>query len=138
MFRDIIESASNSQLNTPTAMPILYVSGVTVTTSQANLEGLVKALQKVTSEALGDITARQVSVFFPQDLCLAGLGEEIIVSIQCLRQKPNRTDDVLSRVAIKVAETVKIWFREAKIVECYILTQDPRYAHTIETNTPAL
>lgn len=119
-------------------MPILFVSGVPVTTSQADLEGLGKALQKATSEALSDITAGQVSVFFPRDLCLAGLGEEIIISVQCLRQRPNRTDDVLSRVAAKIAQTARIWFREARIIECYIITQDPRHTHTIEASEPVV
>lgn len=116
-------------------MPILFLSGVLPTTPQTSLEQLIKALQTGTAQSLGDISEGDVTVFFPQDLCLAGLGEEIIISVEGLYEKPERSDEVLRKLATAVARVVHLWFPLSKI-ECFVTTQKPSHTCVIEASKP--
>jgi hypothetical protein len=58
---------------------------------QYDLEVLVGRLQEATSHHIPDLARAQVSVFFPMDLLQKGIGEEIIIFVDGLLKKPERT-----------------------------------------------
>ncbi|MBU1102822.1 hypothetical protein KJ853_04200 [Patescibacteria group bacterium] len=60
-----------------------------------------------------------MTCLFPPDLMLYGLGEEIIVEIDGLFAKPERTLEVCHRLAACVGSAIKNLYPKAK-VECFI------------------
>jgi hypothetical protein len=116
-------------------MPVLIVHGLPTNTPEVDLKVLIDALQRVTSKAFYDVAPGQVSVFFPKDICDAGLGEEIIVFVQGLYEKPERSDDILLKLAISIAQEVKVRFPDAD-VECFITTQNPKHCHVMRKGGP--
>lgn len=116
-------------------MPVLIVYGLPANTPEINLKVLIDALKRVTSKAFYDVAPGQVSVFFNKDLCDVGLGEEIIVFVQGLYEKPERTDEVLHGLAVNIAQEVKVRFPDAD-VECFITTQNPKHCHVMHKGGP--
>jgi hypothetical protein len=60
-----------------------------------------------------------MTTLFPSDLMKYGLGTDIIVEITGLDDKPERTHDVLKRLAKNTGEAVSSFFPDAK-VECFV------------------
>lgn len=83
---------------------------------------IVKAVTSVSE--LGLRGENDMTCLFPPDLMQYGLGEEIIVEISGLFEKPERTKDVRQRLARNVGEVVKRLYPKAK-VECFVSTIDP-------------
>ncbi len=73
---------------------------------------------------LGLHSEKDMTCLYPPDLMKYGLGEEIIVEISGLFEKPERTKDVLQRLAKKVGEVVMDLYPEAR-AECFVTTVDP-------------
>jgi len=117
-------------------MPVLTIQGIPGASSHI-LEELMKALRIAVAQSLGDISEDDVSVFFPQDLCPAGLGEEIIISVHGLYDKPERTDEVLRKLATAIAGVGHLWFPQAKI-ESFVTTQKPSHSCAINPSKPTL
>lgn len=68
---------------------------------------------------------KDVTVLFPKDQMTTGLGEEIIIDIQGLFKKPERTEKVLQRLAETVGTTVAKKFPAAK-TECFVYPFDAK------------
>lgn len=87
---------------------------------------LCEELQKTVAEVKElDLTAEQVTVFFPPDRLLDGLGEEIIIFINGLFVNSERTDEVRNILAQKVGKKVREHYPES-LVECFIQPFDPK------------
>lgn len=65
-----------------------------------------------------------MTCLFPPDLMQYGLGEEVIVEIGWLFEKPERTPEVCQRLTQNVGEAVKRLYPKAK-VECGLSTIIP-------------
>jgi hypothetical protein len=102
-------------------LPIITIQGVPPATPSDKLEKLVADLQCIASgiPELG-LSGADVSVFFPADLLSKGLGEEIIISINGLYDKPERTEEVLTTLAQRLGHRVKAFYFPEATVECVI------------------
>ncbi len=96
-----------------------------------DLEGLIGQIQsEIASIPELELEASQVSVFFPRDLVQLGLGEEVIVSIQGLFEKPGRTPEIRQHLALSVASVIEnfAWkyLPQCKLVEVSVNTFNPQ------------
>lgn len=80
-------------------------------------QAIVGAVSGVKELGLKD--EKDMTTLFPSDLMKYGLGTDIIVEITGLDDKPERTHDVLKRLAKNTGEAVSSFFPNAK-VECFI------------------
>jgi len=60
-----------------------------------------------------------MTTLFPSDLMKYGLGTDIIVEITGLDDKPERTHEILKRLAKNTGKAVSQFFPDAK-VECFV------------------
>ncbi len=107
-------------------MPIIKIwclpSGQTETDLNLLHQRIVGAAVSVSE--LGLHSERDITCLFPPDLMQYGLGEEIIIEISGLFEKPERTRDVRQRLARNVGRVVKELYPEAKI-KCFVAIIDP-------------
>lgn len=80
-------------------------------------QAIVGAVSGVVELSLKD--ENDMTTLFPSDLMKYGLGTDIIVEITGLDDKPERTHDVLKRLAKNTGESVSSFFPDAK-VECFV------------------
>jgi len=107
-------------------MPIVVVWGLPADTGE-------QALQKLTEEFIDvvcgikklGLSNDQVTCFFPSDMMMAGLGEEIIVFVEGLFAKPERTEEVRDRLAEALGTTVKTFFPSTHTIEVLVRPFDP-------------
>ena len=102
-------------------MPVLIVYGIPTETDKETLEIFSELMRQRTAdiEELG-IEKEQVSIFFPQDLMAQGLGEEIIVFVDGLTEKPERTEQVKRKLVLNLVDEAHQSFPKATLVECII------------------
>ena len=67
-----------------------------------------------------ELTAKQVSLFCPQDALSAGLGEELIAFVAALSVGPKRTPLVKKRLAEAVCAELAL-FAKANLPECGLI-----------------
>ena len=84
-------------------MPILTVQGVP-RMNQGLLERLISSLQQAVALGLNDVDPEDVSVYLVPDMIAMRAGEEVIVFIDGLYRKPERTDSVLDGLRICIVE----------------------------------
>lgn len=107
-------------------MPIVKVYGMPDRIGQHILGSLTVILQFAVSgvEPL-EIPSTDVTVFFPTDQLKASLGEELVVQIEGLYKKPERTPEVLTQLHKSVCECTKefalIHLPECTYVEAMIM-----------------
>ena len=75
-------------------------------------------------EELGLKDEKDMTILFPPDRMRWGLGEDIIVEISGLFEKPERTEEVRNRLAQRVGKLIKGHFPSA-YVECLVQTFNP-------------
>lgn len=101
-------------------MPILTVYGIPESMS-ADLPMMTKSL---TNNIAGikelNLMPSEISVFYPRDLMQEGLGEEIIVFVDGLFDKPERTEAVRKKLAETVAKNILMFIQGTNLVECLI------------------
>lgn len=85
-------------------------------------QAIVKAVTSVNELGLKD--QNDMTCLFPPDLMKYGLGEEIIVEIGGLFQKPERDQKVRYQLAENVGKAVSKLYPKAK-TECFVETIDP-------------
>lgn len=107
-------------------MPVLLVYGIPENFGEMDLEKFWEALRYSVASVEGlNIKIDQVSVFFPPDRLKNGLGEEIIIFVKGLFQRPERTEKVRQNLAKIVAKTVKSFFPKTNTVECFVEPFNP-------------
>lgn len=106
-------------------MPVIKVWCLPDDLSEEQLKDLYQKIvartRAVEQLKLGE---KDITVLFPADRMKFGLGEEIIVEIGNLFNKPERTDEVLNRLCREVGELLKAEFPNA-FVECAVKTISP-------------
>lgn len=107
-------------------MPVIKVWCLPKGQGEADLNRLHQAIVKavVSVSELGLRDESDMTCLFPPDLMQYGLGEEIIVEISNLFEKPERTVEVLQRLVTKVGEAVQTLYPKA-MVECSVTTINP-------------
>ncbi len=102
-------------------MPILTVHGTPNEMSQQELE-IFSELMRNRVASVNDLglTKEQVSIFFPQDLMSKGLGEEIIIFVDGLTEKPKRTENVKKMLVLNLIDEAHQSFPKATLIECII------------------
>ncbi len=107
-------------------MPVIKVYCLPPGQTEADLnrlhQGIVGAVTSVSE--LGLHSEDDMTCLFIPDLMKYGLGEEIIVEISGLFEKPERTQDVRRRLIKNVGEVVKELYPKAD-VECFLTTVNP-------------
>lgn len=102
-------------------MPILIVYGIPTETDQKDLEIFSELMRQRAADITGlEIKKEQVSIFFPQDFMAHGLGEEIIIFVDGLTEKPERTDNVKRMLILNLVDEAHQSFPKATLVECII------------------
>ncbi len=107
-------------------MPIVKIYGMPDRIGQHILGSLTVTMQFAVAnvEPLG-IPPTDVTVFFPTDQRKAGLGGELVVQIEGLYKKPERTPEVLKQLHESVCECIKefalIHLHECTYVEAMIM-----------------
>jgi hypothetical protein len=106
-------------------MPVLIVYGVADNKRNAELEKFWSELRATVKDVpeLG-LTKDQVSVFFPRDAIQEGLGEEIIIFVDGLFEKPERTANVRKRYANKLRDIAKKYYPDA-LAEVFVRPFNP-------------
>jgi len=107
-------------------MPIIKVWCLPANQTEENLRALHSAIVAAVIEVneLGLKDQNDMTCLFPPDLMKYGLGEEIIIEVTGLFDRPERTDEVRQRLARNVGEAVHLLYPEAK-VECLVATINP-------------
>ena len=85
-------------------------------------QDIVKAAVGV--HELGIKGEQHMTCLFPPDMMKYGLGSEIVVEISGLFKKPERTPEVIGRLAFHVGVAVSRRFPKAKI-ECFVYSFNP-------------
>lgn len=108
-------------------MPIIKVWCLPAGQTEEDLNRLHKAIVKavVSVSELGLTNENEMTCLFVPDLMAYGLGEEIIIEVTGLYDKPERTESVKQHLAEVIGKSVKALYSKAK-VECFISTFDPR------------
>ena len=108
-------------------MPIVFVYGIPDEFAEGKVEkDLFPALLKAVTDVkeLG-LQGDQVTIFFPLDKMEKGLGEEIIIFVEGIFEKPERTEDVRKHLAQNLGRAAKSHFPKA-MVECFIRPFNPK------------
>lgn len=102
-------------------MPVLIIYGIPTEMDGQALRTFSDIMRRTASNVKElKITEDQVSVFLPTDLMPKRLGKEIIVFVDGLTEKPERTEKVLKELVLDLIDEVHQSFPEAELVECII------------------
>ncbi|PKM91718.1 hypothetical protein CVU82_00730 [Candidatus Falkowbacteria bacterium HGW-Falkowbacteria-1] len=102
-------------------MPIIIVYGISEKEDSAFLEMFIDLVRsKVASIEELKIKKEQVSVFLQRDLVVKGLGEEIIIFVEGLISRPERTEEVKKKLAMELVIKVNESFPKTLFVDCII------------------
>lgn len=102
-------------------MPVLIIHGVDPKIPKTELVSLIGALQgAIASIGPLDLRQNQTTVWFPPDLVDDGLGDEIIIFVKGLYQRPERTSEVFDRLKLAIIEEVRKSFPQVLLVEVFI------------------
>ena len=119
-------------------MPIIKVWCLPDNQSEEDLRKLhktiVAAVVGVRELELND--QNDMTCLFPADLMKYGLGEEIIIEVTGLFERPERTDKVRQRLAMRLGKAVLTIYPKAK-VECLVETFNPQRGFWTSANTPS-
>jgi hypothetical protein len=97
-------------------MPVLVVYGMPNGIDPYLSSDLINKLQLAASGAL-QLSANEVSVFFPLDLVQEGLGQELVCLVEGLFVKPERTAEVRQRLFDAIADELDR-FAQQHIPQC--------------------
>ncbi len=97
-------------------MPIITVCGLPANLGEELLQSLDRALiaSAISIKEL-KLTSKDITCFFQADLMRKGLGKEIIVFVDGLYEKPERTPKVRSQFFGTLGSTVKFYFSSALV-----------------------
>lgn len=102
-------------------MPILIIHGIPTETNKEELSIFCELMRQRTA-SISDLKIKkeQVSVFFPKDLMSEGLGEEIIIFVEGLKESPERTENVKRMLIHHLIDEAHCSFPKAALIECII------------------
>lgn len=102
-------------------MPLIIVYGISEQMSR-KLEEFTETLINTVVYSVKELQLEEsdVSVSYPKDWMSKGLGEELIIFVDGLFDKPERTENVRNRLAKAITQTANDFFPEAGLIECFI------------------
>lgn len=109
-------------------MPIIIVYGVgKVTATQERMSLFELDLRQATA-SIKDLALKpdQVTCFFPGDIFRPHKGDEIIIFVEGLFEKPKRTAKVRKQLAYTLIGVAFEHLPDADFVECFIRPFDPK------------
>ena len=108
-------------------MPVLVIYGISEQMSR-KLEEFTETLINTVAYSVAElqIETSDVSVFYPKDWMPRGLGEELIIFVDGLFDKPERTEAVRGRLAEAITETAYEFFPQTGLIECFIRPFDKK------------
>jgi hypothetical protein len=107
-------------------MPVIIINGVPETTDPVKLEKLKRAIAVCVAEIEElNITAKDVSILFPRDLSISS-GKEIIVFVDGLLVKPERTRKIRQNLANVITLLIVADLDGVELVECFVRPFNPR------------
>ena len=108
-------------------MPIVTVFGISEDTDPTILGNLIFAIQnKIAGVKELHLLSNQVTVFFPRDNYQPGLEEEVCVFV-AIYAKPERTDEVIHKMAENIQRTIKRDFFPESLVEVLPQVLNPKH-----------
>ena len=104
-------------------MPVIFVYGIPDSMSQ-KLEEFTNTLISTVAYSVEEfeLETSDVSVSYPRDLRPKGLGGELIIIVDGLLDKPERTENARNRLAYAIVQTTNQFFPETGLIECFIRT----------------
>lgn len=107
-------------------MPVLFVYGIP-DEEVGLLEEFAKNLIHTVAHDVEELnlTEADVSCFFPKDKLQKRLGEEIIIFVEGLFEKPERTEHVRNQLAGHIVEVTHEFFPEVNLIECFVRPFNP-------------
>lgn len=109
-------------------MPILFVYGINPRDyqDQERLGVFCEELKEVVAGVPElKISPELVTCFFPGDNLKAGLGEEIVILVEGLFTRPERTPDVREKLAQAIVCFTRRFFPKTILAECFVQAFDP-------------
>ncbi len=108
-------------------MPIVIVYGIPDGVKEELVVNFfVDILEEMTGIKELGLEKSQITVFSPKDRMEIGLGEDIIIFVEGLFEKPERTTEVINLLAKKLVNAAETNFPETKVIECFIRTVNPQ------------
>lgn len=106
-------------------MPIIMVYGIPNETPRDKIAYLCGDLRMSATKVTAlKLNVSQVSCIFPSDL-KSPTGEEIIIFVEGLFKRPERTAAVRGVLANRLVETARKFFPNAYQIECFVRPFDP-------------
>lgn len=107
-------------------MPVIKVWCLPKNQTEDDLNLLHKTIVKavISVHELNLESEKDMTCLFPSDLMEYGLGEEIIIEIESLFEKQERTLEVRQKLAKNVGKSVSNLYSKAR-VECFVRTFNP-------------
>jgi len=115
-------------------MPVAKVYGLPEMKEEALVELYETILTAIVSVKELNLRESDITVFFPTDMMKKGLGDEIIIFVDGLFEKPERTKKVKDRLAQTIVAFTRFFFsrtgkkaniKEPKLVECFVRSFNP-------------
>jgi len=108
-------------------MPVLFIYGIKDELT-GKLEEYADTLINTVAYSVKELNLKpkDISCFFPKDLMAKGLGEEIIIFVDGLYERPERNEEVRNKLASAIVHTTHSFFEEANRIECFIKPFNPR------------
>ncbi len=107
-------------------MPVLTVYGIKPQRSMFLRELRGKLMKTVSSVTELNLKEEHVSCFFPADLDTERGSGEVIVFVNGLYDKPERTEEVRNKLAARICGTIQRFLEsETALVECFIMPFNP-------------
>ncbi|MHB8904418.1 MAG: hypothetical protein ACYC40_04965 [Patescibacteria group bacterium] len=112
-------------------MPVLIVYGISEPMSR-KLEEFTDTLIDTVAYAVDELKLQtsDVSVFYPKDWMPKGLGEELIIFVDGLFDKPERTEEVRHKLADAIVETANNFFPKIRLIECFVRPFDLKQGYS--------
>jgi hypothetical protein len=112
-------------------MPVLIVYGVPTDHDVKSFQERLQVFTIVMKKAVANIkelglSEDQISVFFPKDHQFQDEEkEEIIIFVDGLTKKPERTPKIRRKLAVDLVEATNRMFPNANLIECFVKPFNP-------------
>ncbi len=102
-------------------MPVIIVYGISEQMSR-RLEEFTDALIDTAAHSVAELKLEtsDVSCFYPKDWMPKGLGEELIIFVDGLFDKPERTEELRNRLAEAITQTAHKFYPQTGLIECLV------------------
>ncbi len=104
-------------------MPVLFIYGVSDKDAGLREEFTGNMISAVTNIKELNLSKTDVSCFFPK--IHERSGEEIVIFVDGLFEKPERTEEIRNRLTREIVGITHEFYPEAKLIECFVRPFNP-------------